>query len=191
MIRTTMYGSEELFQKHALEGTWQSSQVRKEHGADRQTQTDLMDDEVTTPGNGHDGNIGSGNIVWELSTLTSTFQPHSMEEAAGIQAELVETKIRLSQAKEKNIELQKKLNDWLSNRFSMEAEAASSENAINILVRMSGSESLKIEKLLEDMKTSEQWLSLVKLAQAGLIKFMGSYLYLTDYGKRTLDLFLE
>lgn len=174
--------------KERFEVTRLSKKVREAQQRDVGTQTGLDEQEVMTSGNGHNGD--ALNVVWEYITTTSTFQPHSIGEMHGIEADLIETKVKLRKSEERNEILELQVREFSSERCALEARAMSDETAVASLMNFANSETIPVDQLAEHLRKTDEWLSLMLLAQAGLVKYMGSYMYLTDRGSDILDLFV-
>lgn len=162
-----------------------STVVRQHRGEGRPTATDVQDIEATTEVDG--GNGQRPALLWEMVTSTPTFRMHSLDEPTEVQAELADTMFKLYETEEEKQRLSKIVSTWRSVLLSSEALATSDNNAMTLLAQISDSEGLSVTRLVEMGASLDQWLSVVRLAQAGLVNYLGSYIYLTDRARQILD----
>ena len=105
--------------------------------------------------------------------------------------DLAETCIRLDRLQNQNDELTQRLTEQRSDELGMEALAMLDDCAINLLGMIADSEGLPIKELGDILSGSNQWLSVVRLAQARLAYCLGSYLYLTTEGQNVARIIFD
>ena len=128
--------------------------------------------------------------LWEIVAPTSTFGTSPESVYAPIFEELAAARQKLWETEKEKQRLLKFYENWLSNQYDSEALATSDEGAMVILSRFASSEALPLADLVESNEP-EQWLSLFRLAQANLVSYLGSYLYITARGQNILDAVLN
>jgi len=150
----------------------------------------VTDKEETIP-EAERGNGGVPSALWELTIQSPTYQTAQGILSSAILKELTETRSRVDEVEKENQELVRFKEYWLSNQYDSEALATSDGDAMNLLARFADRGALPISVLNELFSTPEQSLPLLRLVQAKFIRYLGSYLYLTDRGKQVLDAALE
>lgn len=168
--------------------TTESEKVRNLREEYERTLTDVSE---ITPTQAADGNGGLPSILWDVITPTPTFQTTQEIVSTSILAELAETSLKLSETQKENQKLTEFRDYWLSSQYDSEALATSDDDAMAFLVEFADKEALPVSAITKLFDRPEQWLSVVRLAQAKFINYLGSYLYKTDRGKQVLDAILE
>ncbi len=168
--------------------TTESEKVRNLREEYERTPTDVSE---ITPTQAADGNGGLPSILWDVITPTPTFQTAQEIVSTSILAELAETSLKLNETQKENQKLTEFRDYWLSSQYDSEALVISDDDAIAFLVEFADKEALPLSTITKLFDRPEQWLSVVRLAQAKFINYLGSYLYITDRGKQVLDAILE
>jgi len=137
------------------------------------------------------GNGGVPSGLWELTIQLPTYQTAQGILSSAMLKEFNETISKLDKVEKENRELVRFREHWLSNQYDSEALATSDNEAMNLLARFHNKGALPISVLNELFSEPKQLLSLLMLSQAKLIRYVGSYLYLTDRGKQILNAALE
>ena len=181
-----MIQNERILKEDTLEETLQSKQVRDVIKGE-ETKTELESANAKEK----EENEETIDGIWEYITTTSTLRQNSIGEMSRFENDLIETNIKLRKLEENSNTLKKIVNDTFLEKQTLESVAVADEKALQLLIGFSRYETISIEKIKENITNSSEWLSFMLLAQAGLIKLKGSYVYLTDRGNDILWLFLR
>jgi hypothetical protein len=169
------------------DATIEAEEVQERRREKVETNTASLESLPSTKGNGNGTKPAS---LWEVVTATSTFETPSEREYAPILEELAEARQKLWETEKEKQRLQEFYEHWLSNQYDSEALATSDEDAMVILSRFASCEALHMFDLIK-ADESKQWLSLIRLVQANFVSYLGSYLYITDRGKKVMDAVLN
>jgi hypothetical protein len=136
------------------------------------------------------GNGTKPTSLWETVMATPTVGISSETAYEPMVEELANVRQKLWEVDKEKEELKKFYEHWLSNQYDLEALTTSNEDAMAILSRFANSEALPVTALVEDNE-SELWVALLRLVQASLISYLGSYMRITPRGKQILDAVLN
>jgi len=137
---------------------------------------------------------GNGDILsglWELTLASPTYHTAEGIISSATLKELTDTRFKLDKAEKENQQLAIFKESWLLNQYDCEALVTSDDDAMVLLANFVDKEALPISTITRLIAKSTQWMSLVRLAEAKLIRCLGSYIYLTERGKQILDAVLE
>lgn len=133
------------------------------------------------------GNGGSVLTMWDRVAPTATLGGSTHFEATGVWTTLSTTAITLQELRNENARLTRVVEEWASERLDAEASAVTDECSIGILSRVAEGDGLAVADLGELLHSTEEWLAVVRLSQAHLVDYLGSYLYVTARGEQILS----
>ena len=164
---------EEVFQPSMADVVEKEQETRRIAGVEERPAVDRRQN-----GNGY---------LWENVGLTETLDIASPDLTMALQRQLYEAQIKLDEYEQTINEINYALARISKACLDYEAIAISRKSAMMLLSICAEENSIHQDEIGGILNTTDEWLSLAWLIKADLVKHTGSYLSITDRGRRIAE----